>query len=164
MFVNDYNSTENPKISGTYMYANKIRNSRIKYGKMVFDTAPIETFVMPLATNKLTAIGGVIMPIEVLTIIIKPRTIGSTPSATAIGNKIGVTSKIIDCVSRKQPRNSNSKFIMNKITYLLLNAVIIVVDKIVGIFSVVINQLKGALILMMNMTTAELTQLSAKIL
>ena len=131
---------------------------------MVFETAPIVHFVIPVATNKLTAIGGVIIPIEVLTMMIKPRTIGSTPSATAIGNRIGVTSRIIDCVSRKQPRNSNSKFIANKITYLLLKAVIIVVDRIVGIFSVVINQLKGALMLMMNMTTAELTQLSAKIL
>ena len=131
---------------------------------MVFDTAPIETLVMPLATNKLTAIGGVIIPIDVFTIIIKPRTIGSTPSATAIGKRIGVTSKIIDCVSKKQPKNSNSKFIMKRMTYLLLKAVIIVVDKIVGIFSVVINQLKGALMLMINMTTAELTQLSAKIL
>ena len=131
---------------------------------MVFDTAPIEHFVIPVATNRLTAIGGVIMPIDVLTIIISPRTIGSTPSATAIGNRIGVTSRIIDCVSRKQPRNSNRIFIANRMTYLLLKAVIIVVERIVGMFSVVINQLNGALMLMMNMTTAELTQLSAKIL
>lgn len=156
--------TEKPNVSGMYMYASKIRNSKIRYGKMVFDTAPIEHLVMPVATKRLTAIGGVIMPIDVLTMMIKPRTIGSTPSATAIGNSIGVTNRMIDCVSRKQPRNSSSKFIANRMTYLLLKAVIIVVDRIVGIFSVVMNQLNGALMLIMNMTTAELTQLSAKIL
>ena len=128
-----------------------------------FEIAPILALVILLATNILTAIGGVIMPIDVLTMMMSPRTIGSTPRATAIGSRIGVTSRMMDCVSRKQPRKSSRRFIIRRMTYLLLNAAIIVVERIVGIFSVVINQLNGADILMMNMTIAELTQLSAKI-
>ena len=102
------------------------------------------------------------MPIEVLTIINKPRTIGLMPRAVAIGSSIGVTSKIIDCVSRKQPRKRSKIFIIKRITYLLVKRAIVVVEIIAGIFSVVINQLKGADMLTIKSTMDEEIQDSEK--
>ena len=146
-----------PKMIGTYMYSSRMQNSRIRYLTIFFDTAPIVVLHTPVATNRLTAIGGVIIPIEVFTIMIRP-------SAVAIGNRIGVTRRMMDCVSRKHPRNRSSRFITNRMTNLLVKIAMIVVDKIVGIFSVVMNQPNGADMDTTNSTTAELTQESAKIL
>ena len=64
-------------------------------------TAPIVVLHTPVATNRLTAIGGVIIPIEVFTIMIRPSAIGLTPSAVAIGSRIGVTRRMMDCVSKE---------------------------------------------------------------
>ena len=47
--------------------------------------------VMPDVTNRLSPIGGVIMPISMLTTMMMPRCTGSTPSSMAIGNTTGAT-------------------------------------------------------------------------
>ena len=146
------------------MYSSRMQNSMIRYLIIFFDTAPIVVLHTPVATNRLTAIGGVIIPIEVFTIMIRPSAIGLTPSAVAIGSRIGVTRRMMDCVSRKHPRNRSSRFITNRMTNLLVKIDMIVVDRIVGMFSVVMNQPNGADMDTTNSTTAELTQESAKIL
>ena len=58
------------------------------------------------ATNRLTAIGGVIIPAEVFTTMMIPSTSGSTPRFIANGKMIGVTSRMMACVSRKVPKNN----------------------------------------------------------
>ena len=68
-----------PKMIGIYMYSSRMQNSRIRYLMIFFDTAPIVVLHTPVATNRLTAIGGVIIPIEVFTIMIRPSAIGLTP-------------------------------------------------------------------------------------
>ena len=101
---------------------------------------------------------------EVLTMMIRPSATGLTPRAVAMGRRMGVTSRMMDCVSRKQPRKRSSRFIARRMTNLLLKVLMTAVEIIVGIFSLVMNQAKGADIPTTNSTTAELMQLSLKIL
>ena len=49
----------------------------------------------------------------------------------------------MDWVSRKQPRNSNSRFIASSMAKRLLKMLMTALEIMVGIFSVVINQAKG---------------------
>lgn len=60
-----------------------------------------------------------------------------------MGRRIGVTSRMMDWVSRKQPRNSNSRFIASSMAKRLLKMLMTALEIMVGIFSVVINQAKG---------------------
>jgi hypothetical protein len=79
----------------------------------------IDAWEILLATNKLTAMGGVIIPIDVLITINKPKTYGDKPRVIPIGSKIGVISRIITCVSRKHPRNNKTALMKKRIAILL---------------------------------------------
>jgi hypothetical protein len=65
-------------------------------GTIFLEIDSIETPDILLATYKFTAIGGVIIPMDVFMIIISPRAIGSIPKCTQMGRTIGVISRIID--------------------------------------------------------------------
>lgn len=68
---------------------NNTRTSTIKYGIIRLQIAPILDFEIPDATNRFTAIGGVIIPIDVLiTMIIPITTRGNTDSAPYWGNSV----------------------------------------------------------------------------
>ena len=151
---------------------NNTRTSTIKYGIIRLQIAPILDFEIPDATNRFTAIGGVIIPIDVLiTMIIPITTRGNTDSApywgnsvVAIGAKIGVINNMIDCVSRNIPRNRRIRLTIKRSMILFPeNAPIIAFAIIAGRFSCVINHANGAERPMTNMTTAELTAESLKI-
>ena len=129
-----------------------------------FDTPPMEDLVIPAATKRLTAIGGVIIPIDVLTIIISPSATGLIPRNEQSGSRIGVTSRMIDCVSRKHPRNRSIMLITNSITYLLLKSSRAALQMMFGMFSLVMNHANGADIATTKSTQAALTALSRKIL
>ena len=84
--------------------------------------------------------------------------------AVAMGRRIGVTSRMMDWVSKKQPRKSSSRFITSRIRNLLVKMLITALEIMAGMFSLVMNQAKGADMLTTKSTTAELTQLSMKTL
>ena len=82
-----------------------------KNGTTARTRAGMLTPEIPEPTNKLTPSGGVIKPIDNVTIIMIPKWIGSIPNSIATGKRIGV--KIITAadVSMKQPIISSSKMI-----------------------------------------------------
>jgi hypothetical protein len=87
---------------------------------------------MRQATKRFVAIGGVIIPIDVLTTIIIPSATGSIPNCSIIGINIGVNIRIIDPVSNSIPKNKRIIFIMKRIKILLLNTSIAKVEIISG--------------------------------
>ncbi|MNZ72889.1 hypothetical protein D3C78_912800 [compost metagenome] len=61
-------------------------------------------------TNRLRPTGGVIRPISMFTTMMMPRWIGSMPSCTAIGNRIGARIRMIAEGSMKAPATSSTMF------------------------------------------------------
>ena len=127
-----------------------------------FEICPIVDFVIPEATNRFTAIGGVIIPMDVLMIMMIPRAIGESPIAFASGRKIGVIRRIIDCVSRNIPRNSRMTFMTSSRTILLLNIPIMLVATVAGMLLYVMYQANGEDRDTTRSTIDELTTVSLK--
>ena len=144
-------------IAGIKVMTSRVATSIHRYGMIRLLILPILVLAIPEATKRFTAIGGVIIPMEVLIIMMIPNAIGDNPSDAAIGSKIGVTSRMMDCVSRKHPRNSRITLIISSNATLLVNSPSTLDAMKVGIFWLVINHAKGADILTTNKTTAELT-------
>ena len=109
-------------IAGINVITSSVATSTQRYGIIRLLIFPMLVLAIPEATNRLTAIGGVIIPMEVLIIIIIPNAIGDNPSDAAIGSKIGVTRRIIACVSRKHPKNSRITLIIRSRATLLENS------------------------------------------
>src|SRR3954469_16782286 len=65
------------------------------------------------ATKMLMPNGGVNVPMLRLVTTIMPKWIGSTPTASAIGNSSGVSTRIADAVSMKQPMISRNTLMVN---------------------------------------------------
>jgi hypothetical protein len=63
---------------------------------MFLEIDSIETPDILLATYRFTAIGGVIIPMDVFMTIINPKATGSMPKCTHMGRRMGVISKIMD--------------------------------------------------------------------
>jgi len=58
---------------------------------------------IPLITYKFSPTGGVIKPISIFIVKITANQIGSNPTPSIIGSKIGVVIKIIATGGRKKP-------------------------------------------------------------
>ena len=144
-------------IAGINVMTSNAATSTHRYGMIRLLILPILVLAIPEATNRFTAIGGVIIPMEVLIIMMIPNAIGDNPRDTAMGSKMGVTSRIMDCVSRKHPRNSKITLIISSNATLLVNSPRTLDAIKAGIFWFVINHAKGADMLTTNNTTAELT-------
>ena len=86
----------------------------IMNGTACLAIAKIGNFVIELATNRFTPIGGVTNPIARFTTIITPKWIGSIPKPVAIGKKIGARIKIAGVVSIIIPTKSKNRLIINK--------------------------------------------------
>src|SRR5690554_189253 len=65
-------------------------------------------------TKRFSPTGGVIMPISMLTTITTPRWIGSMPSSTAIGNRMGAKIRIMAEGSIKAPAINNTMLTTNR--------------------------------------------------
>ena len=109
-------------IAGINVMTSNAATSTHRYGMIRLLILPILVLAIPEATNRFTAIGGVIIPMEVLIIMMIPNAIGDNPRDTAMGSKMGVTSRIMDCVSRKHPRNSKITLIISSNATLLVNS------------------------------------------
>ncbi len=144
-------------IPGIKVMTSKAATQAQRYGTIRLLILPILVSAIPEATNRLTAIGGVIIPIDVLIIMMIPSAIGDNPRDAAIGRRMGVTSRIMAWVSRKHPKNSRITLIISSRATLLVNRPSTLDAINVGIFWFVINHPKGADILTTNSTTAELT-------
>ena len=96
--------------------------------------------------------------------IISPSATGLIPRNEHNGSRIGVTSRMIDCVSRKHPRNRRSTLITSSMTNLLLNSESAALQITLGTFSLVMNHANGADIATTKSTQAALIALSRNIL
>mgnify|MGYP001774063877 CR=1 FL=1 len=80
-------------IAGINVMTSNAATSTHRYGMIRLLILPILVLAIPEATNRFTAIGGVIIPMEVLIIMMIPNAIGDNPRDTAMGSKMGVTSR-----------------------------------------------------------------------
>ena len=117
-----------------------------KNGKIARLRLSSDTLEVLLATNKLTPKGGVQKPIARLTVRMTPNNIGSTPSAVATGNRIGVMIMIEEIVSMNIPITRRSKLISNKMTIGLSDRLVMLIAKSLGIRASVINLPKAVAI------------------
>ena len=95
--------------------------SAIRNGNIPLNIVPTGTSgATPLMTNTFKPTGGVSSPISVALTTRIPNQIGSKPSFTINGKKIGTVSKIIAMVSITQPRTMNVNKTRTRIAYLLI--------------------------------------------
>jgi len=89
-------------------------------GNIPLNMVPMGTSgATPLMTKTFRPTGGVSSPISVALTTSIPNQIGSKPSFTINGKKIGTVSKIIAMVSITQPRTMNVNKTRTRIAYLL---------------------------------------------
>src|SRR6266511_1073685 len=74
---------------------------------------------MSIMMKRITPNGGVSVPISRFTTMMMPKCTGSMPSATTVGNSVGVAIRRIAVVSMKQPLTKSAMLMIARITYLL---------------------------------------------
>ncbi len=108
------------------------------------------------AMNIFKAMGGVIIPTEVLTIMRIPSNRGLKPIDAAMGNSMGVNNRMMALVSKKTPKSSRTMLSNSKITILFEAMDNTVVAMVVGIWAAVNNQAKLFEVAIINRTMAVL--------
>ena len=117
-FLYDYIS---PGIrSGTYTIMKNTMISPIRYGITDLEIRSIGSPVIPEATNRLMATGGVIMPMAIPTTKRIPKCTVLMPMALTSGRNTGERIMIAEEVSMKTPASRMIREIRNMITYLFV--------------------------------------------
>ena len=106
-------------IKGTNTISRNTAVSPIRYGTTALAIFSIGRPVMPVATNKLIATGGVIIPIAIPTTKRMPKCRVDTPNARTNGRNTGVRIIIAEDVSMKTPAIRIITEIRSMIIYLL---------------------------------------------
>ena len=106
--------------NGTYTIRRNTAIKPIRYGITAFAITSIGLPVMPDATKRLMATGGVIIPIAIPTTKRMPKWIRSTPIPCTSGNKTGVKIIIADDVSINTPAMMITRATINIRIYLLV--------------------------------------------
>ena len=117
-FLYDYIS---PGIrSGTYTIMKNTMISPIRYGITDLEIRSIGSPVIPEATKRLMATGGVIMPMAIPTTNRIPKCTVLIPMALTSGRNTGERIMIAEEVSMKTPASRMIREIRNMITYLFV--------------------------------------------
>ena len=115
---------------------------------------------MSIMMNRITPNGGVNVPISRFTIMTMPKCTGSMPSATIVGNSVGVAISRIAVVSMKQPTTSSATLMMARMTNLLSEIDIISAASFIGACDVATIQPNGTAQAMMKISTPQVTKVS----
>ena len=110
--------------------------------------------VMPEATNRLMATGGVIMPMAMPTTKRMPKCRVEMPSARTSGRKTGVRIMIAEDVSMNTPATRIIREIRKRMTYLLVETLRTAEEMASGIFQLASAQPNGPLHAMIIIMTA----------
>ncbi len=103
-------------------------------------------------TNRFSPTGGVIRPISMFTTMMTPRWIGSIPSSTAIGKRIGARIRMIADGSMKAPATSSTMFTTSRNIHGSRPAASTHAVMACGICSVVSTWAKSMALAMMNIS------------
>ena len=126
----------------------------MRYGTTALDIFSSGRFVMPDATNRLMATGGVIMPMAMPTTNRMPKCSVEIFSARTSGRKTGVRMMIAEEVSMNTPATRMMREIRNRMTYLFVEMLNTAAEIASGIFQFASAQPNGPLHAMMIMMTA----------